>query len=209
MPTNPIGTIFGNVMRINNALVLDVTCSNNSTGSLLISYTEPGRNQTQNLRLNLNRNTSVVNSLGQNMCICCIQRGMRINAVAESRMTRSIPPQANALVVSVRRNVQPSPQPPRPPFPPQPPRPTPQSSVTTGRIIMIDFDNNYLITEDPRNRNNQTRFNITNATTFRNRFGMPIRFEDLQPGEMARITHANFMTFSIPPQTTAFHIQLL
>ncbi len=85
----------------------------------------------------------------------------------------------------------------------------PPSSVTTGRIILVDFDNRFIITEDPNNIRNQTKFIITNTTTINNRFGAPVRFSALQPGQMARITHANFQTASIPPQTTAFNIQLL
>ncbi|BCZ30242.1 hypothetical protein CSCING10_014360 [[Clostridium] scindens] len=74
---------------------------------------------------------------------------------------------------------------------------------------MIDFDNNFLITEDPDNSDNQMKFIITNTTTFTSRFGAPIRFSSLWPGQMVRITHANFQTPSIPPQTTAFNVQLI
>lgn len=196
MNNDPRGTMVqqGNVMRIDNAFVEDVTCSNNSNGHMLVSYSVPGRNNTnsiQTIRLNLNRSTTVLNSFGQNICSCCIQAGMWINVIFSARMTRSIPPQSNALLVMIRRS------------------PRPSSSVTTGRIVLIDFDNNFLITEAPNNRNNQTKFIITNTTSIRNRFGAPIRFSALHPGQMVRITHANFQTASIPPQTTAFNIQLL
>ena len=228
MINDPLGFLFplGNTMRINNAFVEEASCTNNSNGSILISYQEPGSNNIttiQNLRLNINRNTTVLNSFGQNMCICCLQRGMRVNVIAESRTTRSIPPQSNALFIMVqsgfpsRPPVQPQPprppfppQPPRPPFPPQPPRPPQQpSSTTTGRIVQIDFNNNYVLTANPNNISDQTRFNVTNSTTFTNRFGAPIRFRSLRPGQMVRVTHANFSTLSIPPQTTAFNIQQL
>lgn len=218
MINDPIGFFFplGNTMRINNAFVEEASCTNNSNGSILISYQETGSNNIttmQNLRLNISRNTTVLNAFGQNMCICCLQRGMRVNVVAEARTTRSIPPQSNALFIMVQ-NIFPSrppvqPLPPRPPFPQQPPRPQQPSSTTTGRIIQMDFNENYLITANPNNINDQTRFNITNSTTFTNRFGAPIRFSSLQPGQMVRVTHGNFTTFSIPPQTTAFNIQQL
>lgn len=184
----------GNTMRINNGFIEEASCFNNSSGFILVSYSVRERNNItsiQTIRLNLNRNTVIVNSNGQNMCLCCLRAGMRINAVFSSRFTRSIPPQANAFLIAVRRNPQPSP------------------SVTTGRITLIDFDNNFLYTENPNNRNNQTQFIITNTTTFTNRFGLPIRFRDLWPGQLVRITHANFQTPSIPPQTTAFNVQQL
>lgn len=205
MNDDPRGFIInqGNIMRINNAFVEEVSCFNNSNGTILISYSVPGRNNRnsiQTMRLNLSSRTAVLNNFGQRICICCIQRGSWVNVVFSSRMTKSYPPIANAFLVVVQRN----PQRPQPPLPPQRP-----SSETTGRIILIDFDNRFIITENPKNRNRQTRFLITNATTFTNRFGSPIRFNQLQTGQMARITHANFQTPGIPPQTTAFHVQLI
>lgn len=212
MANNQLGTIIqqGSVMRINNAFVEDVSCFNNSNGNILISYSVRARNNIntiQTMQLNLNRGTTVLNSFGQRMCICCIEPGMWVNVVFSARMTRSIPPQANAFLVAVQRNPV---QPPRPvpPIRPVPPvRPVP--SVTTGRITLIDFDNNFFYTEDPNNRNNQTKFIVTNTTTFTNRFGAPISFNSLWPGQMVRVTHANFMTASIPPQTTAFNVQVI
>ncbi|MCU6736840.1 hypothetical protein [Diplocloster agilis] len=208
-------------MRINNAFVEDVSCSNNSTGYIIVSYAVPEGNNTlsiQNIQLNINRNTTILNSFGQRMCSCCIQRGMWVNVAFSSRMTMSIPPQAAAFWVAVQRNPQ-FPLPPLRPIPPQRPmppqrplpplRPQRPSSETTGRIVLIDFDNNYIITEDPNDRNNQTRFLITNSTSITNRFGAPIRLRNLQPGQMVRITHSNMQTLSIPPQTTAFHIQVI
>jgi hypothetical protein len=193
---NQIGTIVrdGNVSRINNAFIENVVCFNNSGGFILISHSVNERNDItsiRNIRLNINRNTVILNNFGQRICPCCLRPGMWVNVVFSSRMTNSIPPQSNALFVVVQRDTQPAAQ------------------TTVGRIVLIDFDNRFIYTEDPNNRNNQTKFIITNATTFTNRFGAPIRFEALNPGQMVRITHANFMTASIPPQTTAFNIRII
>lgn len=191
-----LGTIMeqGNFMRINNAFVEEVSCFNNFGGYILVSYAVQERNDitsVQNIRLNLNRGTIVLNAFGQRMCLCCIQEGTWVNVVFSSRITRSIPPQSNAFFVSVQRNRRPA------------------TSITTGRITLIDFDNNFLYTEDPNNINNQTKFIISNMTSFTNRFGNSIRFSTLRPGQMVRITHADFQTASIPPQTTAFHVQVI
>lgn len=197
MNTDPRGTIIqqGNFMRINNALVEESVCSNNSNGYIIVSYSIPGANNTvliENIRLNLNRNTVVLNSNGQRLCLCCINEGMWINAVFSGRMTRSIPPQSNALFITVNRRTT------------QPP-----STITTDRIASIDTDNRFLYTGNPNNINDQTRFVVTGATTITDGFGRPIRLNMLRPGQMVRITHANFQTASIPPQTTAFNIQVL
>ena len=129
MSNDPRGTIIqqGNVLRINNAFVEEASCTDNSNGFILVSYAVREGNNTsiQILRLNLNRNTSILTSFGQKMCICCLQRGMWVNVVFSSAMTMSIPPQSNALLVVVQGNFLPPwpPQPPRPPRPPQPPWP--------------------------------------------------------------------------------------
>ncbi|MBQ2801266.1 MAG: hypothetical protein IJF03_07750 [Lachnospiraceae bacterium] len=53
------------------------------------------------------------------------------------------------------------------------------------------------------------RFNLSSDTVILNQWGRVIPFSRLMPGLRVRIQHANFMTASIPPQTTAFVIQLL
>ena len=47
MNNDPRGTMFqqGDIMRINNAYVEDVSCSNNSSGSILVSYAVHTANQ--------------------------------------------------------------------------------------------------------------------------------------------------------------------
>ncbi|EEG56105.1 hypothetical protein CLOSTASPAR_01831 [[Clostridium] asparagiforme DSM 15981] len=121
MNNDPRGTMFqqGDIMRINNAYVEDVSCSNNSSGSILVSYAvrEPGQAVSiQQIRLNLNRQTTVTNAAGQNSCICCIRKGMWVNVGFSPAMTRSIPPQSNAFWVAIQR----TPQIPVPPVQPVP-----------------------------------------------------------------------------------------
>lgn len=192
-----IGTVLqqGNVMRIENALVEEVFCFDDSSGYIVVSYTEPGggRNRfSQNLRLNINRNTVILNSFGGRMCPCCIRQGMRIDAAFSARTTRSIPPQASAFLIIVQRRPQENP-----------------SVVSDGRIAFVDTTNNFLYTGNPNNINSQTRYVVTDQTVISDRSGRRIRLGALRPGQMVRITHANFQTASIPPQTTAFRIQLI
>ena len=233
MNNDPRGTLIqqGNIMLIENAYVEEVVCFDSSSGYMIVSYAVPEQNNTtsiQNIRLNLDSRTQVLDPFGQTACLCCLQSGTWVNAIFSANMTRSNPPQANAFLIVVQRNpAQPSPpttpgrppqmpqpQPPQRPQPQPPQRPQPQppeqpASVTTGRIVLVDFGNNYFITENLRNSNNQIRFNVNQNTTYTNRQGMPIQFRDLQPGQMVRVTHANFQTASIPPQTTAFRVELM
>ena len=62
MSNDPRGTIIqqGNIMRIDNALVEEVFCYDNSVGHILISYAVRDADQVtsiQTLRLNAGRNT--------------------------------------------------------------------------------------------------------------------------------------------------------
>ena len=196
MPLSNIGNIFrlGNLMQTSNALVEEVFLQTRNTGFITISYATQapyGTTFINSLRLNVNQNTVILNSLGRTMCLCDIHKGMRVDAVFSSVMTRSIPPQSNAFLLVVKSGGRPS------------------ANTSTGRIVSVDAGSNSITTGVPGNINSQTRFIITNSTVIRNRSGNPIRLSDLRPGQMVRIIHANFQTASIPPQTTAFFVQVV
>lgn len=196
MSNDPRGTIIqqGNIMRIDNALVEEVFCYDNSVGHILISYAVRDADQVtsiQTLRLNTGRNTVILNMFGRRINACQFRKGMWINAVFSSRMTRSIPPQANAFLIIVKRN------------------PRPQNNTTDGRIASVDPRNRFLITGNLDDINSQIRYTISDDTVILNRFGNPIPLRALRPGQMVRITHADFQTASIPPQTAAYRIQII
>lgn len=196
------GTIIrqGNFLRINNAFVEEVNFSSKTAGYLLISYAvsrQNGMTSIEMLRLNVSNNTIILNAAGLPTCFCDIRQGMWIDATFSPAMTRSIPPQSNAFIIKIKRSA---------PVPIPPIAPT---NTTTGRIVRVDANNNLLYTGIPNDINSQTRFVVTNSTVIQNRNGFPMRLRSLRPGQLVRVTHANFQTASIPPQTTAFHIQLL
>lgn len=187
-------TQSGSIMQVENALVEEVVTTGRDTGHIIISYAVPRRNgmiSIELFRLNVSRNTVILNSSGIPIGLRNIQKGMWIDARFSPFITRSNPPQSNAFLIMVRRQVQ------------------PPSSVTTDRIARVDTMNRFLYTGNPRNINSQTRFVITDSTVILDRNGNPIRLWALRPGQMVRITHANFQTASIPPQTTAFYVQLI
>lgn len=200
MSNDPRGTIVqqGLTMRVDNALIEEASCFNQSNGYIIISHAVPGPNNLvsiQTIRLNINRDTVVLNSFGQRINVCNLRRGSWVNAVFSSRMTRSIPPQSNALLIVIQRAQRPAPAAP--------------TSTTTARIASVEPQNKFVYTGNPNNINTQTRFVVTDTTIILNRNGIPISIYALRPGQSVRITHANYMTASIPPQTTAFRIQVL
>ena len=184
----------GNLLRIDNALIEEVSFTTRNTGYLLVSYSSQRQNGLtfiEVIRLNVSNSTVIINSSGARVCFCDLRKGMRINVTFSPNMTRSIPPQSNAFMIVTRRAAAPS------------------TSVTTGRVVRVDPINNVLVTGIPNIPGSQTRFIVTNSTVIRDRNGFPVRLGSIRPGQLVRVTHANFQTASIPPQTTAYTIQLL
>lgn len=182
---------IGNMMSVNGALVEEVSLlhTGGSIGFLVVS--SAGALSVGRLRLNVSRNTVILGDRGRPMCLCDIRRGMRVDALFSPVFTRSLPPQSAAFLIVVRREAQPA------------------DFVTTDRVIRVDPANRLLLTGNPRNVNNQIRFVVTDDTVILDRNGRRIQLRALRPGQTVRVTHANFQTPSIPPQTTAFVIQVL
>lgn len=187
-------TQCGNILFAENALVENVFTPIGETSHLLISYNVIGSNTMtfiELLRLNINSNTVLLDSFGSSICICEIQKGMLIDAIFSPVMTRSIPPQSNAFLIVLQTDSR---------F---------RLNAVAHQVIMVDADNNLLYTEDPDNLNSEIIFTISDRTSIRDATGFPITLQSLTPGQAVKIIHANFQTTSIPPQTTAFYIQLL
>jgi hypothetical protein len=187
----------GSIWRISNALVEEVS-ANGRTGYLVVSYAEPGSygmTHIELLRLNVGINTIITNEFGRSVCLCDIRPGMWLDAAFSPAMTRSIPPQTSAFRIVVRQRGHHI-SPPR--------RPT-----MTAQVAGVDIQNGFLITGNPLDINQQTRFVVTDETEILNRNGRQIPLRSLRPGQWVRVTHADFMTMSIPPQTTAYRIQEL
>jgi hypothetical protein len=191
----PIGIISqsGNFLRVDNALVEEVFTSNGRTGYILISYGIQDQyyiTQINLLRLNVGWDTVIINQFGEASNLYDIRKGMRIDAEFSSAMTRSIPPQSRAFRIIVR---------------------TAETAVnvTTDRVVGTDVNNGFLYTGNPYDISDQMRFVISNATIILDRNGNQIRLRAIRPGELVRVEHAIFQTLSIPPQTTAFRVQLL
>lgn len=178
-------------IRVSNAIIQDIAFDGNIS-YITITYTNCPRcrDQEQIVRLVVTQRTVIRNEAGRNIPVGNLQSGMVINAVFSSAMTRSIPPQAQAFQIQVRN---------RPNINPQ----------TTGRILEVNARNQSLLTMSNNNPSSMIRFNITPDTIILDPLGRSIPFTRLLPGLRVRIQHASFMTASIPPQTTAFQIQII
>lgn len=180
-----------NTIFASNAVIEKITTNQNAR-FVTISYTDcpPCRSENQQVTLIVDRNTIIRNETGATIPFRELEVGMVIDATFSSVMTRSIPPQAQAFRIRVVRRM-------------------PAHETTTGRILETNFRNQTVITINNSNPASVIQFNLSPDTVILNQFGRPIPFSVLIPGLRVRVQHASFMTASIPPQTTAFVIQIL
>lgn len=181
----------GNVIRAENAVIENISMDNR-TGLVTISYRDFNdfcMNE-QSVVLAIDRETVIRDAFGNPMSLRDLRQGMIVDAVFSAAMTRSMPPQSRAFRITVVNSIE-------------------DTNVTEGMVLDVDLNNRFLYTGNPNDIYSQIRFVITDSTVIRDRRGRQIRLRDLRTGDFVRVVHANFMTMSIPPQTTAFEVQVL
>lgn len=188
---NSFPTQNRNVIRVFSAVIEEVSRERNTT-FVAIAYNNcrecPGPSGT--VRLVVNQDTAVYDEQGRNIRAGELSRGMIVDASFSSAMTRSIPPQSQAFFIRITRRAN-------------------RSETTVGRIIEVNTRNDYILVLRNQNPTSAVRFNISPSTVILDFFGRRTGLSSLNAGFRVRVEHASFMTASIPPQTTAFTIQLI
>ena len=87
--------------------------------------------------------------------------------------------------------------------------PDQSDNITVGRIVNVDRQNRSFTVMTDKDRSSAIRFNLADNARITDFFGKPTDLCCLNPGARVRVRHANFMTMSIPPQTTAFTIRVI
>ncbi len=184
------------IIHVENALIEEVAASNGRSGYILISFEVNDENDMSNMqevRLNVGNNTIIIDEEGTSLNLNNLNEGMRIDADFSAMMTRSIPPQSNAYrIVVLQEEME-----------------EVSAYITTDRVVSVDVDNNFLLTGNPYDMNDQMVFTISDETVLLDQNNNPISLEDIQPGQMVEVEHAIFQTLSIPPQTPAYVVQVL
>ena len=183
--------IFMAVNRISNATIEEISKDRNNT--LVTAVYRDRRNnkgEEQRIRMVVGPGTVVVNMEGNRANEADLSVGMVVNAILSNAMTRSIPPQAEAFFVEIVRGGM-------------------ENSTTVGRIVDIDRMGRNFTTISDGNFTSIIRFNVPANTPITNRMGRNMDFNGLVPGMRVEVRHANFMTASIPPQTTALEVKVL
>ena len=180
------------VISTQDAIIEDIYIDN-GTGFVTISYGVMDENDMLHISLVtliVTEDTLILDQFGQNLSFWDLQMGMVVDADFSAMMTRSIPPQSRAFRIIVVA-------------------PNHEFIVRVDRVVSVDLDNNFLYTGVPDDIMTQMRFVITDATEITDQNGNRIGLGDLQPGQNVRVEHAIFQTLSIPPQTTAFRVDVL
>lgn len=179
------------VTNITNGTIENISSERGNT-LVLVTYMggRGNRREEQTVRLVVGPRTIILNTRGEPIPASALRVGTTINASFSSAMTRSIPPQATAYLIRIVG------------------RPM-RDDITIGRILDINRNNRSFTTMTDRDFSTVIRFNTSNNTRFFDRFGRPMEFSRLNPGMRVRVRHANFMTASLPPQTTAFEVRVL
>ncbi len=179
------------VIQVSDAIIENIGNESSNT-FVTISYNDCihcGRTS-QTVRLVVGNNTIILSETGNRIPVTSLREGMIVDASFSSAMTRSIPPQSNAFMIRIVR------------------RPV-EGNITIGRILDIDRQNRSFTTISDGNFSSIIRFNVPMNTLILDRNGRRVNFSRLNPAQRVRVRHASFMTASIPPQTTAFEIQIL
>jgi hypothetical protein len=180
------------VIRVEDAVIEEIFVDN-AIGYVTISYgvmDNAGMIHVNLIRLVVDQDTIIQDQFGTGLELWDLREGMRVEAEFSSVMTRSIPPQSRAYRIMVRALGD-------------------SFNVKIDRVVRIDTNFDFLYTGNPGDEADQMRFVITDATVILDREGNRIRLERIRPGQLVRVEHATFQTPSIPPQTTAFRVQVL
>lgn len=144
----------------------------------------------QTVRLIVTPRTIILNENGMLVPVNRLRAGMMVNASFSPAMTRSIPPQSPAHFIQILRRPE-------------------RETTTIGNILDIDRQDRSFTTISGLDSSSIIRFNAADDVRIFNPSGQPMNFQNLRSGMRVLVRHANFMTASIPPQTTAFEIQVL
>ena len=179
------------IQRIENGFIEDIVTSPQAN-LVTISYPVPQRNNMIKMEiivLIVSPQTVIQDHRGNRMRFQELRVGMRIDANVSMRMTMSVPPQAQAYQIIVRNQHQ-------------------EFRVTQGRILGLDERNRRIVVGDISDPMSVIQFAITPDTIIRNRRGASIELGSLNIGAFVRVEHATFQTMSIPPQSTAFVVEV-
>lgn len=180
------------VRCVKDALIEEIFRDRNA-GYVTISYGDMGDFNMIHImvvQLMVGQDTVIQNQFGQKMRLRDLEVGMMVDAEFSTVMTASEPPKARAFMIKMLNKKR-------------------SSTVKVDMVMTVDVNNRFFITGNANDIQKQIRFNVSAATKIFDRRGNRICLSGLEPRQMVKVEHASFMTFSIPPQTTAYSVQII
>ena len=179
------------VTNILNGTIEEISQDRNNTiVSAVYRDRRNNRGEEQRVKMVVNPGTVVVKMDGTRGVESDLSVGMVINAILSTQATRSIPPQSQAFFVEIVKGGE-------------------ENRTTVGRIVDVDRMGRNFTTISDGDFTSIIRFNVPPNTPITNRMGRNMDFMGLIPGMRVEVRHGNFMTASIPPQTTALEVKVL
>jgi len=219
---NKIGKIkrYGNIWCIPSTYIEEVYFINDDMGYITVLYMEKGENNEeyiQKMRLKIDKCTIISDSKGYIVPFKTLRAGMWIDTDFSSKILKTIPPQSEAYCVHIKSAQEPHIYSPlyakqtekEKPLPVRPKPPARNAKITIGSIVSVDLEGKSVTTGKSDKPIEQMKFNINHRTEILDKNGKPIPLNQLKVGQLIRVEHANFQTLSIPPQSTAYKIQIL
>lgn len=164
-----------------------------NAGYVTISYGDMGDFNMIHImvvQLIVGQDTVIQNQFGQKMLLRDMEVGMMADAEFSTVMTASEPPMARAFMIKMLNKKR-------------------SSNEKVDKVITVDAYNKFFITGNQDEIQSQIRFNVSAATKIFDQRGNRICLSGIESGQMVKVEHASFMTFSIPPQTTAYSVQII
>ena len=182
------------VTNILNGTIEEISQDRNNT-LVTVAYKERfnNRGEEKRVRMVVGPRTVVVSKDGVAVSSSELREGMKINAIISNAQTRSIPPQSEAFFIEIVKEAEMD----------------KNYNTTIGRIVDVDQNNRNFTTISEGNFASIIRFNVGENVKVLDRRGRNIGFSGLRPGMRVEVKYADFMTASIPPQTTAFEVKIL
>lgn len=182
------------IHHIDDALIHDISAPAQEPQYLTVSYPElsaDGTTTTKTARFIVNNDTVIVDRFGHPVDFSDIQPQTHVNVQYSGDLTDANPPEAPARLIVVQQSPD-----------------LEEALTTTDWVASVDSANGLLYTGNPNSINSQHRYIISNATEILDHSGNIIPLQAIEPGQIVRITHSPFQQGCIPPQATAYVVQL-
>lgn len=188
--------IYLTTQDLTDKITLNGEVKNREDGSITIGL-EGIDDPTKTIVLHMTEDTTISYKDGKALPLSAVEKGDKVCAVFDKAMTRSIPPQSNAIsiVVTKETKTENTEQPVL--------EESQKKSMYYGTVSEVKDGAIYM---DGKDMQAQLIVHVADDTVLRNKEGKTVALDTIKEGTFLAIEKGAAMTMSIPPQTTAVAI---